>query len=392
MKTAILGTIVGLALGTVGALAYSHYLGDGKLLADLQAQLDAANANLAKIADDKKQLAQETTGVSSQVDQLQADNADLRKQVQDLKSGAPSAEATPAPADQQQQNLTALARVMMGAFRGGNNNPQQRMLLLKTRLKLTPDQEAQIKAAMDADNQKRRELMQQMFRNNGKIDPQAAAMANSLDQTLNAILTPEQQTAYKQVQADEQAARANTMATAQVNQISPLLQLNDAQKDQIFNSLYQVSSSTPDPATLFTNPNAASAFASQAQAMQTAMAKALTPDQLALYQQQLNVTPQFGGRRGNGGNPGGGPPTTPPNGSTVAGYVPANSPAMATATTQVVNSPAPGTASDTTTNAASATNAPTADASTNAASATNAPAADGSTNSPTATTNAAPAQ
>jgi cell division protein FtsB len=378
MKTAILGTIVGLALGSVGALAYSHYLGDGKLLADLQAQLDTANANLAKIAADKTQLTQETTGVSSQVDQLQAENSDLKKQVQDLKSGSLSAEATAASADQQQQNLAALARMMMGAFRGGNNNPQQRMLLLRTRLKLTPDQEAQIRAAMDADNQKRRDLMQQ-FRNNGKIDPQAAAAANSLDQTMNAILSPEQQTAYKQVQADEQAARANTMATMQVNQIAPLLQLNDAQKDQIFNSLYQVSSSAPDPATFFTNPNAASAFASQAQAMQTAMTKALTPDQLALYQQQLAITPQFGRRPngGNGGNAGGGAVTTTANGATVTGYVSANAPAMTAATTQVVNPPAAPAATSDTSNAASATNAPTAD---------------GSTNTPSATTNAAPVQ
>jgi len=380
MKNVILGTIAGLLLGTVGALAYSHYLGDGALLADLQAKLDAANASLAKVSDDKKQLAQETTGVSDQVDALQASNAELKKQLADLKSGAPA----PAPADTQQPNLAAVARMMFGAIRG-MNNPQQRMLLLKTRLKLTPDQEAQIKAAMDADNQKRRELGRQMF-TSGKIDPQAAAAANTLDQTLNAILTPDQQASYKQVQADEQAARANTAATVQVNQIAPLLQLSDAQRDQVFQSVYQLQSSAPDPGNLMTNPNAAAVLTSQAQAMQAAMAKVLTPDQLSLYQQQLQAAPQPG-RRGNGGNGGsgggnGGNGGTP--GQTVSNVVTPGStpPVQATATTQVVN-PQGAPPATTATAATADPNAP----------ATNAPATDASTNAaPAATTNAAPTQ
>src|SRR5258708_38191223 len=95
MTNVIFGAVAGLFLGTVGGLAYSHYLGDGSLLTDLQSQLDAANASLAKLKDDKQQLSKETSGVSDQVDQLEASNADLRKQLDELKSAPPATNAPP---------------------------------------------------------------------------------------------------------------------------------------------------------------------------------------------------------------------------------------------------------------------------------------------------------
>ena len=305
MRNAIL-IAVGLVIGAVAALAYSNYVGDARL-ADLQAQLDAANADLAKLKSDKQQLAKETSGVSSQVDQLQQSNEDLKKQLDDLKKAPANGIAS--------VNPMTLAGMMMGMFRGGGMQGQARMFLLQNRLKLTPDQSAKIKAAMDADNAARRQLMQQRFRNGGKIDPQAAASANTLDQTLATVLTPEQQTAYQQLQADEQTSRAETSATVQVNQMSPLLQLSDSQKDQVSNALYQIQMTAPDPATLITDPNATSEILAQAQATQAALAKVLTPDQMALYQQQAQSFQPFGGPGGGGppgGGPGGGRPPGPP--------------------------------------------------------------------------------
>jgi hypothetical protein len=325
MRNAILGTIVGLAVGTVGALAYTHYLGDGKLLSDLQSQLDAANAKLANLSQAKDQLQRENTGISSQVDQLIDTNATLKKQLDGAKTEPTETVAS-------QVNPMALIGTIRGMMRAGMQG-QARMLLLQTRLHLTPDQSAKIKAAMDADGKARRELMQQMFRNNGKIDPAAAAQANTLDQTLATVLTPEQQAAYKQVQSDEQASRADTAATVQVDQMMPLLQLSDSQKDQVYNAIYQSQMTAPDPMTLISNPNAVSIVTSQAQATQTALAKVLTPDQMALYQQQGQAMPQFGGfgRRG-GGNGGNGGNATGANASAAATTAaPAPAPAPATA-------------------------------------------------------------
>ncbi len=180
---------------------------------------------------------------------------------------------------------------------------------------------------MDADAQARRGLMQQMFRNNGKVDPQAAAAANTLDQTLANVLTPEQKAAYQQVQTDEQASRADTSATTQVDQMMPLLQLSDSQKDQVYNAIYQSQLTAPDPMTLMGNPDAASILTTQAQATQAALAKILTPDQLALYQQQAQAMPNFGGGGFGGGRGfGGGGNAAPP----AAAATPAAAPAAAT--------------------------------------------------------------
>jgi hypothetical protein len=359
MRNVILGTVAGLVLGSAGALAYSHYLGDGSLLADLQAQLDAANADLAKTKSDKQQLAKETYGVSDQVDQLESSNADLRKQLDDLKS-APQAATAPAI------NPMTLLGMMRGMGRGGFQNQQQRMFLLQTRLHLTPDQAAAIKAAMDADGKARRDLMQQMFRNNGKVDPAAAAKANTLDQTLVKVLSPDQMTAYQQVQAEEQASRADTMATMQVNQAAPLLQLSDAQKDQMSSALYQIQLTAPDPGSLMANPNAAAIMAAQAQATQAALASVLTPAQLALYQQQAQSMQQFGGpgRFGGGGGPGGGGPGGGGPGGGGAGGGSAGSGTAAATTSTGAVTPAPTAA-----NPPPATSGTTTSATTNAASA-----------------------
>ena len=373
MRNAILGTVAGLVLGTAGALAYSHYLGDGQLLADLQAKLDAANASLAKAAQEKQLLAKENSSVSDQVDHLLAANGELKHQLDSAQKPA-TPDATPAI------NLKAFAGMMQGGRQG-----QQRMFLLQSRLHLTADQATAIKAAMDADAKTRREVMQQMFRD-GKVDPQAAAKANTLDQTLATVLAPEQKAAYQQVQADEKTSRADTSATVQVNQMAPLLQLSDSQKEQVASALYQIQMAAPDPTSLLSNPNAASLVTAQAQATQDAMAKVLTPDQMALYQQSgvAYAASGPGGRRGPGGGGNGGNAAPAANtsgggtminyGTPVTGYAtpPGGGPSVLTTVTppQVVNT-------------ASGQTIISGSTSTNDA---------GSTNSPAATTNAAPAQ
>jgi hypothetical protein len=368
MRNVILGTAAGLAFGTLGALAYSHYLGDGSLLAGLQSQLDAATADLAKLKTDRQQLSKETSGVSDQVDQLEASNADLRKQLDEVKSAPPSTNAAPL-------NPATLTGMLMGMMRGGGGpfQAQQRLFVMQSRLKLTAEQSATIKAALDADQKARRDLMRQRFQNGGKVDPAAAAAANTLDKTLATVLSPDQQTAYQQLQTDEKASRAEIAATSQIDGMMPLLQLSDSQKEAAMEALYQIQVSAPDPNNLVTDPNAMTALATQAQSTQAALAKVLNQDQLALYQQQAQQQAQavsaFGrGRGGNGGaNNGGG---TPAAGGQVAGgggvvtqtgYATPATPASTAITTPaaVTNSP---DASATNSGTASATNSATTNA------------------------------
>lgn len=210
---------------------------------------------------------------------------------------------------------------------------------------------------------------------------QALAAANTLDKTLAEVLSPTQQAAYQQEQADEKAARAESSATSQVDNLMPLLQLTDEQKEKAVTALYQQQTTAADPASLMTNPNPLGTLARQGQSVAAAMKQVLTPDQYTLYQQDTQLQAQafgnFGGggggrnRGNNGGNGGGqaqapgangGNPAVPgyqvvPNGTTT-GFTSATSNAMTTTTNYAyvpAGTPAPATDPNATTNAASAT-------------------------------------
>jgi hypothetical protein len=381
MRNVILGALAGLLLGSIGALAYSHYVGDGSLVADLQAKLDEANADFDKLKSDHVKLARQTSGESTAAEDLAAVNADLRKQLDEAKSAAPAA-AAPAP----EVNVATLAGLMMGMMRGGGGpfQTQQHLFVMQSRLHLTPDQTAKIKAAMDADQKARRDLMRQRFQNGGKVDPAAAAAANTLDKTLATVLTYQQQADYQKLQADEKAARAETSATSQVNGVMPLLQLSDSQKEAAMEALYQVQLAAPDPNSLMADPNPMAAIGAQAQSTQAVLAKVLTPDQMTLYQQQAQATAQAmaqfqGGRQRGGGNGGGN------NGSGNGGGQ-ANAQARGATTSSTTSNltPAPATAQPATASAPATTPATAAPAAT-----TN---ADGTPAAPAASTNAAPTQ
>jgi chromosome segregation ATPase len=281
----VLTALLCLAIGVLGALGYSHYLGEGKQLADIQAELNTAKTSLAKATQESSQAKSETDSMSAQIQQLSSTKEELKKQLEELKGASPAAATTSAP------NPMAGMAGMMKA--GMAEHYQQQLLLLKSRLHLTPEQEAVVKAAMDQEGKRAEEMSAKMFAG-GKIDPQAMAdlkNLKSVDQTLNDILTPDQKTAYQQIKTDQKNSAAEMMVTVEMNQVSPLLQLNDSQKDQVYSALYQVQLDTQDPnwiknnvTTSATDPLAI--LEAQAKAKEDALAKILTPDQLATYHQQ----------------------------------------------------------------------------------------------------------
>jgi hypothetical protein len=272
-----------LVVGGLGALGYSHYLGEGKQLADLQAELSTAKTSLATVTHDNQQATSETEAMSAQIQQLTASKEDLKKQVDELKSASAAATAPTNP-------MAGMAGMMKAGMAQHN---QEQLILLKSRLHLTPEQEAAVKTALDDEGRRGEEMASKMFAG-GKIDPQTmAGLKNikSVDQTLNEILSPDQKTAYQQMKTDQKNSAAETMASTQMNQMAPLLQLNDSQKDQVESILYQVQLDTQDPnwiknnvTTSATNPLAI--LDAQAKAKEDALAKILTPAQLATYHQQ----------------------------------------------------------------------------------------------------------
>jgi chromosome segregation ATPase len=277
MRGILLGVLGGLVIGSSGMYAYEHYLGDGQQLVQTQAQLDSANASLTKNTQDSQELKSETAALSDQVQQLSSKNDDLKNQVEELKQNSTTGGAAPA--------ANPMANMMQA---GLEQQFRQKLLVLKSRLHLTPDQEATVTAAMDEELKR----MEAMFAG-GKIDPQAMANlqgANSLDKTLDSILTPDQKATYQQIQTDEKNSAVETMANYELNQMTPLLQLSDSQKDQVYSALAQVQSNVMDPNWVKNNlagsTDPVAILEAQAKAKEDALANILTPDQLATYHQQ----------------------------------------------------------------------------------------------------------
>jgi hypothetical protein len=281
--------LAGLVVGALGALGYSHYLGEGRQLADLQAQLDDAQVRLVKVADESKQARSETDAMSAQIQQLTSTKDDLQHQLDTLKASAAAPDAAAPPA--------APTNAMAGMIKDQMaQHYKEQLQLLIARLHLTPDQVAKVQAAMDEEGKRAEAMAAKMFAG-GKVDPQNMAdlkNIKSVDQTLNDILTPDQKTDYQQMKTDQKTSAAETMATVEMNQISPLLQLSDAQKDQVSTALMQVQLNSQDPTwiknnmtTGSTNPN--TILEAQAKAKEDALSKILTPDQMTTYQQQAQA-------------------------------------------------------------------------------------------------------
>ncbi len=288
MKSALLAAGC-LMVGILGALGYSHYLGEGRQVAELQAALDDSTARLAKASQVTAQAKSETDAMSAQIQQLTSTKEDLTKQVDDLKSGAsPATPATDVPGIPSAGSMAGLVKSQI------ENRNATRLQLLKARLHLTPEQEAAVKAAMDEEDKRTEEMTAKMFAG-GKIDMKALAAESknfkSIDQTLDEVLTPEQKTANQQMKTEEKNSNAESMASMEMNQVAPLLQLTDAQKDQVGNALYQVQLDSQDPAWIKQNTPAGSSAPLQmldveAKAKEDALAKILSPEQLATYHQQ----------------------------------------------------------------------------------------------------------
>jgi len=281
MRNIVLVGLACLAVGILGALGYSHCLGEGKQLAELQAELDASNAKLHKVTQASQQAKSETDAMSAQIQQLTSTKEDLTHQLDALKNAAPTALATSAP------STSPMAAVVKAQFAQMN---EQKLLLLKSRLHLSPEQEAAVKAEMDDESKRTEEGATQMM-SGGKVDPNEFKGMKTVDEILNHILTPDQKTAYTQMQSEEKTNSAETSATFDMNQMAPLLQLSDTQKDQVGSALMQVQLDTQDPTWIKNNvttnsTNPLAILDAQAKAKEDALSKILTPEQLATYHQQ----------------------------------------------------------------------------------------------------------
>ncbi len=270
--------IVACLAGILGTLAFNHYWGEGKQLADLQEQMNAANANLARAMQDSQKVKNETDAMSAQIQQLTTTKEDLKKQVSQLKAAASTVLARP-------------ARSSFSDFNKAQTKSQSaaKLLALKTRLHLTPEQESAVKAAMDAFDEKTEEMTEATL-TDGKVDSNPLKGAKTVDQVLDDMLTPDQKTEYQKMQADESANSSEMVASVEMSQLASMFQLSDAQKDQVGAVLYQADMNSKDQAWIKNNAGALitplSIMEAEAKATEDGLSKILTPEQMEAYHQQ----------------------------------------------------------------------------------------------------------
>ena len=239
----LLGIFVGVTVGSLGTLAYT-YLEDGARIAVLQTQLHEINSETV-VADAHEKIAQGGSADPDSVTQLLKENDDLHKQIDDLKqsiSDARNRQVSPQLLAQAMRDMNS--RDSLNSWRG---------FLLEQRLNLTPAQEASLTAILGADQS-----------------------ADKLYGALKTVLTPDQQAEYQKLQISERESRAESLASVQVSKVATLLQLSDEQVDQAMNAIYQAQAAA--------TAGARSNDATQGSAIESAFAKVLTSDQLAIYQ------------------------------------------------------------------------------------------------------------
>jgi hypothetical protein len=92
------------------------------------------------------------------------------------------------------------------------------------------------------------------------------------------------------MQSDERTSSAESMASMQMNQVAPLLNLSENQKDQVESALYQVQMNSEDPKWIQKNTSTPGdptvLMDAEEKAKEDALAPILTPDQMAAYKQQ----------------------------------------------------------------------------------------------------------
>lgn len=113
----------------------------------------------------------------------------------------------------------------------------QQLDIYAARLNLNPDQREQLKEIM---------LLRMRFSPDGaeRLEDENGApiiTQNDIDNLAADIPSPDQLDEYDEMRAQEDEARSEMMATAQLSQIAPQLGLSETQKDQVFSIYYEQS-------------------------------------------------------------------------------------------------------------------------------------------------------
>jgi RNA polymerase sigma factor (sigma-70 family) len=214
----------------------------------------------------------------------EAEVAKLKAQISRPKSGQPGA----GDAEGGTNEITGA----MGDMMKGMMDQQflRQLTRMKTRLNLTPDQEQSIRGIFLKQAEQGVQVAQRAL--TGKLTQEDLAGTDEADTNpeddINALLSPEQQSAYKEFKKEEAAGLARLAANAELLQMQGTLGLSQEQQDQVFNILYErFLGQGLDKVESLRPKNADPMDRIQQQFQQTlkSMEKVLSPSQLENYRQ-----------------------------------------------------------------------------------------------------------
>jgi hypothetical protein len=187
------------------------------------------------------------------VAKLEADTVNLASRAQELTKQAEAAASKPPRKSPSANPLAAL----FGGGEGGEETEAGKAMKglmeaalkqqldgklgqMKTKLNLTPEQETAIRGILEKQFGQGRAIAEKMM--TGKATKEELAdvsrQQGNPEQAIKDLLSPEQQTAYAELQIEERRNNARLMANSELLQMQGALGLSQDQQDAVFQALY----------------------------------------------------------------------------------------------------------------------------------------------------------
>lgn len=267
--------------------------------ADAQLKLIELNAENEQLKEQIKSMAASNDVLATQLAQTAGTNAVPTATIPAVKTtgGNPMA-ALFRGEDGSTNGMAATMQKMMKAQL--DQQMQMKMTRMTSRLKLTADQESQIRELLTKANEKSIAATQKMFGGEIQQDDlkEAAATESDAASQVEAVLTPEQSAEYKAMQKEEAQNNARLVANAEMLQMQNNLALTQEQQDKVFTALYQQTVDAMDPTAIQTaQTDPSTALQNAFDQKLAALRGILTEEQLKTYResqlQQMKMIEAF---------------------------------------------------------------------------------------------------
>lgn len=117
---------------------------------------------------------------------------------------------------------------------------------LKTRLNLTPEQEAELRRHFDGAAKFQESITSALLSGKKLTSEEIKPSQVSLDEMLKKLLSPEQMKSYQEFQKAEESEQSELSAHIKMNEISSLFALDEEQKDKIYGVFYDQQNFKPE--------------------------------------------------------------------------------------------------------------------------------------------------